>query len=105
MRKEVPEIGWGDFAILHTGTYEVLAMRYDWRDNSVVVVHNLSAKERVVRLDTGLQGKQGHKLVNLLSEEHSVADESGKHRLTVEGYGYRWYRAGGLREVLERADA
>jgi maltose alpha-D-glucosyltransferase/alpha-amylase len=105
MRKEVPEIGWGDFEILNAGTSEVLAMRYDWRDNSVVVLHNLSAKEQKIRLDTGLQGKQGHKLVNLLSEEHSAADGAGKHRLTLEGYGYRWYRAGGLREALERADA
>ncbi len=44
MRKEVPEIGWGDFEVLRTGTPEILAIRYDWRDNSVVVVHNLSAK-------------------------------------------------------------
>jgi len=36
MRKEVPEIGWGDFAILDTGISEVLAMRYDWRSNSVL---------------------------------------------------------------------
>jgi maltose alpha-D-glucosyltransferase/alpha-amylase len=105
MRKEVPEIGWGDFEILNAGTSEVLAMRYDWRDNSVVMLHNLSAKEQQVRLDTGLKGKHGHKLVNLLAENHSVADGAGKHSLTLEGYGYRWYRAGGLREVLERADA
>jgi maltose alpha-D-glucosyltransferase / alpha-amylase len=43
MRKEVPEIGWGDFTVLRAGTSEVLAIRYDWRNNSVVVLHNLSA--------------------------------------------------------------
>ena len=42
MRKEVPEIGWGDFSILGTGKPEVLALRYDWRNNSVLFVHNLS---------------------------------------------------------------
>src|SRR5882757_9326770 len=28
MRKEVPEIGWGDFTLLRTGTPEVIAIRY-----------------------------------------------------------------------------
>ena len=41
MRKEAPEIGWGEFSILPTRTPEVLAIRYDWRNNSIVVVHNL----------------------------------------------------------------
>ena len=50
MRKEVPEIGWGDFAILATGKNEVLALRYDWRNNSVVFLHNLSAVPTEVRL-------------------------------------------------------
>jgi maltose alpha-D-glucosyltransferase / alpha-amylase len=43
MRKEVPEIGWDDFSIIPTGKPEVLAIRYDWRNNSVLFVHNLSA--------------------------------------------------------------
>ena len=29
MRKEVPEIGWGDFSFVPTKTPQVLAMRYD----------------------------------------------------------------------------
>ena len=41
MRKEVPEIGWGSFSVVTSGTPEVLALRYDWRDNAVLVVHNL----------------------------------------------------------------
>jgi maltose alpha-D-glucosyltransferase/alpha-amylase len=42
--------------------------------------------------------------VNLLSEEHSRADENGKHRLLIEPYGYRWYRVGGLDYLLRRSD-
>ena len=37
MRKEVPEIGWGDFAVIASGDPAVLIMRYDWRNNSVSV--------------------------------------------------------------------
>jgi maltose alpha-D-glucosyltransferase / alpha-amylase len=104
MRKEVPEIGWGDFEILRTGTSEVLAIRYDWRNNSVVVVHNLSAIPREVWLNVNLEGQDGLRLVNLLSTDHSVANESGKHCILLEPYGYRWYRAGGLSYLLKRAN-
>jgi maltose alpha-D-glucosyltransferase / alpha-amylase len=105
MRKEVSEIGWGDFEVLRAGTPEVLAIRYDWRGNSVVVVHNLSATPCEISLSVGLPGEEGSRLVNLLSSDHSAADESGKHRILLEGYGYRWYRAGGLSYLLKRTDA
>lgn len=56
MRKEVPEIGWGDFALVDAGTAEVLAIRYDWRNNSVLFVHNLSAVPREIALKPGAEG-------------------------------------------------
>src|SRR5262249_50101992 len=43
MRKEVPEIGWGDFTIVPSGQRAVLIIRYDWRDNSVLFIHNFDA--------------------------------------------------------------
>ena len=102
MRKEVPEIGWGDFSVLRTRTPEVLALRYDWRNNSVIVLHNLGALPREILLDVGLAGKESERLVNLLSSDHSVANRSGKHCILLEPYGYRWYRAGGLAYLLNR---
>jgi maltose alpha-D-glucosyltransferase/alpha-amylase len=105
MRKEVPEVGWGDFEILHAGVPEVLAIRYDWRENSVVVVHNLDARSREIRLHSGLQGQDAALLTNLLSGDHSTADKTGKHRILLEPYGYRWYRAGGLQHILKQSDS
>jgi maltose alpha-D-glucosyltransferase / alpha-amylase len=101
MRKEAPEVGWGEFTVLQTRKPEVLAIRYDWRNNSVVVVHNLSAEPREVLLDEGV--KDSGCLVNLLSQEISDADAAGKHRLLLEPYGYRWYRVGGLDYILKRS--
>ncbi len=49
MRKEVPEIGWGDFSFISAGAKEVLIMRYEWRNNSVVLVHNLGSLPREVK--------------------------------------------------------
>ncbi|HEY0425872.1 MAG TPA: alpha-amylase family protein, partial [Rhodopila sp.] len=104
MRKEVPEVGWGDFKVIATRDPAVLIIRYDWRNNSVLFVHNLDEKPREISFATGLAGEAGKLLVNLLSEDHSQADKRGKHNLLLEAYGYRWYRVGGLDYLLKRSD-
>jgi maltose alpha-D-glucosyltransferase / alpha-amylase len=107
MRKEVPEVGWGDFTVIPVGDPSVLVMRYDWRNNWVLFVHNLDAKPHEVAFSVGLEkehAEHGKLLVNLLAEDHSRADESGKHRLVIEAYGYRWFRVGGLDYLLRRSD-
>src|SRR5580704_4056183 len=81
MRKEVPEVGWGDFTVIATRDPSVLVMRYDWRNNWVLFVHNFEAKPREVAFSVGLDGENseyGKLLINLLAEEHSRAgdDES-----------------------------
>jgi maltose alpha-D-glucosyltransferase/alpha-amylase len=104
MRKEVPEIGWGRFSVVHTGTNAVLAVRYDWRNNAALFVHNLSALPREVRIDPGAEGSHDSLLVNLLSEDHSKADAGDKHCILLEPYGYRWFRVGGLDYLLRRSE-
>ncbi len=104
MRKEVPEVGWGDFEVIATRDPAVLIMRYDWRNNSVLFVHNLDEKPREISFDAGLPDDGGKLLINLLSEDHSQADDRGRHTLVLEPYGYRWYRVGGLDYLLRRSD-
>jgi len=82
----------------------VFAMRYDWRNNSVLFVHNLSPSPREVRLETGLPAEQGKLLVNLLTEDHSHADSDGRHCMLLEAYAWRWFRVGGLDYLLKRSD-
>jgi maltose alpha-D-glucosyltransferase / alpha-amylase len=104
MRKEVPEIGWGDFTILKIRDPAVLAVRYDWRNNSVLFLHNLHEQPREILIDPNVKREHGKLLVNLLAEDHSRSNDSGKHRIMLEGYGYRWYRVGGLDYLLRRTD-
>jgi len=104
MRKEVPEIGWGDFQVVPIRDPAIFAVRYDWRNNSVLFVHNLDSIPREIAFSTGLSGDQGRLLVNLLSEDHSGAADNGKHHLLLEAYGYRWYRVGGLDYLLKRSE-
>ena len=104
MRKEVPEVGWGDFAVIPSRNPAVLIVRYDWRNNSVLFVHNFDSKPHEITYSVGLDGEQGKLLINLLAEDHSRADKNGKHCLLIEGYGYRWYRVGGLDYLLRRSE-
>jgi len=101
MRKEVPEVGWGDFKVLKTGDNSVLALRYDWRNNSVLFLHNFADEPREVAFATGLKGNDD--LINLLASDHSKS-QTGKHRICLEAYGYRWYRVGGLDYLLKRSE-
>jgi maltose alpha-D-glucosyltransferase / alpha-amylase len=104
MRKEVPEIGWGDFRMIATRDPAILAIRYDWRNNSVLFVHNFDEKPREASFSVRLSSDEGKHLINLLSEDHSEANDRGKHTLMLEAYGYRWYRVGGLDYLLKRSD-
>jgi maltose alpha-D-glucosyltransferase/alpha-amylase len=99
MRKEVPEIGWGEFDVLDCGRKDVFALRYTWRNNATMFVHNLSAEPREVQL------KSHDLLVNLLSDDHSTPGADGTHCVLMEPYGYRWFRVGGLDYLLRRSDA
>jgi maltose alpha-D-glucosyltransferase / alpha-amylase len=99
MRKECPEIGWGDFRVLPTGRKSVLAVRYEWRNNAVVALHNLA--DEPVEVSIRVEEDQ---LTNLLTEAHSERQGGGTHRIALEPYGYRWYRAGGLDYLLKRRE-
>jgi maltose alpha-D-glucosyltransferase / alpha-amylase len=105
MRKEVPEIGWGDFSLVPLRTPGVLAMVYEWRNNSVLFVHNLKPEPLEIRFR--LKAKyagESNQLINLLSDDHSHADENGRHCIVLEPYGYRWFRVGGLDYILRRSE-
>jgi maltose alpha-D-glucosyltransferase/alpha-amylase len=104
MRKEVPEVGWGEFKVIDTGDKSVLAMRYDWRNNSVLFLHNFADSPREVRFASGLKQAGADALINLLAGDHSNADDRGKHCVMLEAYGYRWYRVGGLDYLLKRSE-
>ncbi len=103
MRKEMPEIGWGDFTILDTGHPSVLAIRYDWRNNGVLLVHNFAHAPLEVEIKVGNE-PEANSLIEVRSDDHSTAGKNGRHRLCLQGYGYRWYRIGGLDYLLKRSD-
>jgi maltose alpha-D-glucosyltransferase/alpha-amylase len=103
MRKEAPELGWGDYTALETGDDGVLALRYDWRNNSVLIVHNLHSQPVEVMVNPDA-GDDGRVLIDIMDGGNSEADDKGRHCLMFDPYGYRWYRLGGLDYLLRRTE-
>lgn len=101
-RKECPEISWGKLTILPAGAAEVLALRYDWRDTSLVTIHNFAAEPRKVKLRVDVPG--GERLADVFFNRESRAGESGAHELALEAYGHHWFRVGSADNALARAE-
>ena len=93
LRKECPEIGWGRCTVLDTGSPHVLALRHDWRGNSVVTVHNFAERPQEACIAPEVEG--AGRLSNLMVDEDIVA-EDGRHHLVLGALGHCWYRVGGL---------
>jgi maltose alpha-D-glucosyltransferase / alpha-amylase len=103
MRKEVPEVGWGDFSFISAQAKEVLIMRYAWRNNAVLCIHNLSGLPREVYFSLTNGEAEPCVLVNLLADNHSQPVKGDKHHILLEAFGYRWYRVCGLDYLLKRS--
>ena len=102
MRCECPEIGWGSFSVLRTNVSEVLALRYDWRGTSLVTLHNFSSRQQKLKIKVGTE--RDGVLVEVFADRHSRADADGVHRITLDGYAWRWYRVGAADNALYRTD-
>ena len=95
LRVECPEIGWGEWKPVATRSPHVLALLYRWRGSAVLCVHNFDEQPHEVTLR--LDGDDADRLYDLIDADDSRA-RGGRHRLSLEAYGYRWYGVG-------RADA
>lgn len=95
-RKELPEIGWGDYHVIETDP-EFLAIRYEWKDHHSVFVHNLADKRCELEFDPGRDKMR--KLICVLTHEEFQSDVDGNFSVVLEPYGYRWLRAGGLEQL------
>lgn len=92
LRKECPEIGNGQWEVLDTGFKEVLGMHYTWNGSSLFVWHNFYEKSQEIVIMAKHAGTG--RLVDLVNNIESIMDDQGRHTITLEAFGYRWFRAG-----------
>ncbi|THH41111.1 alpha-amylase family protein [Neolewinella litorea] len=98
LRKECPEIGYGEWKILDVGHDSVLAMSYRYRNVVVVTAHNFLAGPVVVSLD--LESDSGTPLVDLVEPLSVHPGDEGKYTIRLGSYGYRWFRLRGVKPTM-----
>jgi maltose alpha-D-glucosyltransferase/alpha-amylase len=91
LRKECPEIGYGNWEIMDTGYKEILGMKYTWKSKILLIWHNFQAHSLELVVPEEMAGSV--RIADLMSNIESLTDEKGRHTITLEAYGYRWFRA------------
>jgi maltose alpha-D-glucosyltransferase/alpha-amylase len=107
LRKELPEIGWGQFHVLDS-SQQVLALRYEWDGRVSLYVHNFSDALITCDLNLGPELNE-HELLCLQTDEWARTDPHGRLNVILQPYGYRWFSYGGLDDLahstrLNRSD-
>ncbi len=97
-RRECPEISWGKFANIESGAADVLALSYNWRSTGLLTLHNFSGQSRTARFQLGTAGEL---LVDVFDQESCQAVD-GVHEISLDPYGYRWFRLGAADNALSR---
>jgi maltose alpha-D-glucosyltransferase/alpha-amylase len=91
IRKECPEIGCGNWEIMETGFDHILGIRYTWKAKTLLIWHNF--EEKSIELIVPEKQAGTRRLIDVMNNIESVLDEKGRHTITLEAYGYRWFRA------------
>jgi maltose alpha-D-glucosyltransferase/alpha-amylase len=97
LRKECPEIGLGRCSVLPTRAPCVLGLRFDWRDRTVITLHNFDEQPHTAHLR--LIGETT--LVGMTKPIDIHAAKNGHFEIALEALGYCWLR---LRELEYAAD-
>jgi maltose alpha-D-glucosyltransferase/alpha-amylase len=91
VRRECPELGWGQWRTLPVSDPRVLAIEARWRDGCIVTLHNLSAERATVQLpDDVIMPARRADVVEVLSDGQSPGGTGPG--IELAGYGYRWLR-------------
>jgi maltose alpha-D-glucosyltransferase / alpha-amylase len=92
-RRACPEVGWGSCRVLETAETSVLALRYDWRGETVLIVHNLA--DRAVEVQVPLEGLD--RLRPLFCDRDGRSMRDAASPMSLGPFGFRWFRAQGER--------
>lgn len=93
VRRACPEVGWGACTVVETKETSVLALRYEWAGNRVVVLHNLADKP----VQVALNGGDVETLRPLMSSDGDRAARDPGAPVPLGPFGFVWFRADGER--------
>ena len=88
VRRECPELGWGQWRTVKVSDPSVLVIEARWRDGRMITLHNLAAGPATIT-------PQGD-LADLKRATQVLGDPGPPYRpgeeITLGGYGFRWLR-------------
>ncbi|MFB2877942.1 alpha-amylase family protein [Floridanema aerugineum] len=93
VRKQCPELGWGEWAILETDEPAVFAHSCEWQGKTVIALHNLADKPCRV----SLKANNYTHLFDLFGDRQYDSLDGDLSSIPLEAYGYRWFRVNRMR--------
>jgi maltose alpha-D-glucosyltransferase/alpha-amylase len=93
VRRQCPEIGLGDWQVQQIAP-AVMLLRYTFKGQSVLTLHNFSKAPQQVRLNAALADQY---LLELTGDRQQLRPADGHYEILLPGYGYRWYRVNSAR--------
>lgn len=91
LRKTCPEIGLADAEVLETGSNQLLAIRYDYKGESVLAVHNLGEQPQKMTI----KQPKAKTLFDLIGT-NDLQSADGNFTVQLEPSSYKWFRSGKL---------
>jgi maltose alpha-D-glucosyltransferase / alpha-amylase len=94
VRRDCPELGWGEWRTVDVGDQRVLGIETRWHEHRMITLHNLSADQVKVRLPEDGGGEAGDDRMRQV-----LGDAGSPHRpgepVTLGRYGFSWLRWSG----------
>jgi maltose alpha-D-glucosyltransferase / alpha-amylase len=81
LRRQCPEIGYGQWKVLDTGSDHVMGILYTENGKELIVFHNFSPDKQEIKYDAG-----GKNFMDLITHQ-KLTD-----KVSLPGYGFSWYR-------------
>ncbi|NDW05008.1 alpha-amylase family protein [Jiella pacifica] len=88
-RRSCPEIGWSRAEVLDIDGPSVIALRYSWRGNRLVTLHNLSDEPQTVEITPLIEGCEVRPVLRAGIDIDRTGDGL---TLRLGAYGYEWLR-------------
>lgn len=91
VRRESPELGWGQWRTLNVSDPRVLGIETRWRDHRMITLHNLSADPVAIAPDGDLADLTEGNHVRQVLGDPGPPDRPGQE-IKLGRYGFRWLR-------------
>jgi maltose alpha-D-glucosyltransferase/alpha-amylase len=99
LRKEHPEFGFGECAIVDSPDPAVFGIRASWQGSTTIAVHNLADQPAKIRMT--LPDNEASYVLDALGGDRFERQRDGTVEVRLESYGFRWLRV--RRGPVERA--